>query len=331
MPKQRTHLLIALSLAVFITAGPAAFAHAGAWTQLNQAGNEEYAQAHFPQAYELWTKALAEADKLEAKDPRQAIALTNLARVCRRLDKNAEAEALYQRALTIWPAADPNLADLVLDYFQLLRQQGKDAQAADLESKAGKKIPISATGQPALVGTNTSPEFTAEYERWQALYKEEKYNEAAALARAKIKEMDETGKDNGHLPNALNFLISTCFAQNNYGEAEPVFWRYLQIVRQTKGAASVDYAQGMRNYASLLRKNGKNLEAGSCDKEADLVLGKLPTTTQPSKIIYSPGIVQQDVPPPVADNKQPQLLEGVDNSEMLQRSRNILRPRSGGY
>lgn len=332
MSKIRLHILPVLALALATTVGLAGFANAGHWNQLNQAGNEEYAQAHFPQAYDLWTKALAEADQLGAKDPRQAIALTNLGRVCRRLDKNAEAEALYQRALTIWPAADPNIADLVLDYFQLLRQQGKTAQAADLESKVGKKIPLSATGQPALVGNNTSPEFTSEYDRWQSLYKEEKYSEAAALARAKIKDMDETGKDNGHLPAALNFLISTCFAQNKFAEAEPIFWRYLQIVRQTKGATSVDYAQGMRNYASLLRKNGNNLEASSCDKEADLVLGKAPTaSTQPAKVIYSPGIVQQDVPPPVVENKEPPLLEGADNSEAMQRSRNILRPRSGGY
>lgn len=326
---------ITLLLIVCLANAPLACAHGAAWGQLNAAGDEEFNAGHLTQAYDLWTQALTEADKLEARDPRQAIALTNLAKVCRRLEKNDQAESLYKRALATWPATDAAMTDLVQDYYAFLRKQGKDAQAAELESKAGKKFLLTGAGQPTLVGSNTSDQFKDEYTNWEALYRSEKYKEAGDLARAKIKQMDETGKDNGHLPAALNFLISTLFAQSNYQEAEPVFFRYLQIVRQTKGEKALEYGQGLKNYAALLRRNGKGLEADANDRQADQILALFPeyrTTSQaalPNKSIYAPGVIKRDEKP--LPEKQEQLIEGVDNSDLLQRSRNILRPRSGGY
>ena len=81
---------------------------------------------------------LVQDDPELAEHPDLAYPLHGLGNVCRDQQRYSEAEAHYERALTLreasLPADDPDLIGLREDYVVLLRATGREEEARDLEA-----------------------------------------------------------------------------------------------------------------------------------------------------------------------------------------------------
>jgi tetratricopeptide (TPR) repeat protein len=96
-------IVIPLAMAFWATTSSA---QAPSWEMENAAGMQAYQKQSYTEAENLLKDAFRDAEQFGEFDARLAVAMSNLAAVQQALGKFAEAELLYNRALTIREKVD---------------------------------------------------------------------------------------------------------------------------------------------------------------------------------------------------------------------------------
>ncbi|MBP9090015.1 tetratricopeptide repeat protein [bacterium] len=110
------------------------------WERYNLMAQNAMNQGKPQEAEDLFRSAIAEAEKLDAKDPKLANSLNNLANCLRNQGKYPEAEQNYKRALEVrQKVLGPLHTDLIgiyENYAKMLRAAGREAEATKMDSHA---------------------------------------------------------------------------------------------------------------------------------------------------------------------------------------------------
>ena len=110
------------------------------WREYSRAGLEAYSRGDYAEAEKLLSAAVEEAETFGPADMRLVRVLVNLAGFYRTMGRHAEAEPLYDRALTMSEESlgpeHPTVAMVLENYAQLLRKTGREGVAAEMESRA---------------------------------------------------------------------------------------------------------------------------------------------------------------------------------------------------
>lgn len=110
------------------------------WERYNLMGQNAMSQGKAGEAEGQFKLAVAEAEKLDAKDPKLPTSLNNLANCLRSQGKFPEAEACYKRALEVkQKAVGPLHNDLISiyeNYAKMLRAAGRESEAAKMDQHA---------------------------------------------------------------------------------------------------------------------------------------------------------------------------------------------------
>jgi tetratricopeptide (TPR) repeat protein len=110
------------------------------WERYNNMGQNAMAQGKFADAESQFRLAVQEAEPMDAKDPKLANSLNNLANCLRQQGKFPEAEEHYKRAIEVrQKAMGPLHKDLIGiydNYAKLLKVTGREAEAKKMEQHA---------------------------------------------------------------------------------------------------------------------------------------------------------------------------------------------------
>lgn len=110
------------------------------WERFNLMAQTAMNQGKPQEAETLFRNAIQEAESFDAKDPRLAASLNNLANCLRNQGKYGEAEPLYKRALEVrQKALGPLHMDLVPiyeNYAKMLRAAGRENEATKMDQHA---------------------------------------------------------------------------------------------------------------------------------------------------------------------------------------------------
>ncbi|MFQ5664409.1 MAG: tetratricopeptide repeat protein [Terriglobia bacterium] len=110
------------------------------WGRLNDAGVEAYEQGQHAEAEQEFSAAVEVAERFGENDARLAMTLHNLALTYQALGEATDAERVYRRAITIYENAlgpgHPEVARTLENYAALLRDTGREDEAAELEARA---------------------------------------------------------------------------------------------------------------------------------------------------------------------------------------------------
>ena len=110
------------------------------WDDENVSGAQLYQQGKYSEAEQAFRAALEAAEKLGPADTRVAVVLNNLASLCHNQRKLAEAQALYERALTIRRDAlgqhYPMVAQSLNNLSSLYRELGRHEEAEQFSTQA---------------------------------------------------------------------------------------------------------------------------------------------------------------------------------------------------
>ena len=103
-------------------------------------------------------------------------------------------------------------------------------------------------------------------------YKQGRYADAEEPLKAALKEVQGLGQDI-RLGTTLNKLALLYHAQGMYAEAEPLYKRSLAI-REALGSEHSNLAQGLENYATLLRATNREDHAAKLRARARAIRSK---------------------------------------------------------
>jgi len=124
-----------------------------------------------------------------------------------------------------------------------------------------------------------SPQASAQSGLWKTnmntaaeAYKQGRYADAEEPLKAALKEVQRLGQDN-RLGTTLNKLALLYHAQGMYAEAEPLYKRSLAI-REALGSEHSNLAQGLENYATLLRTTNREDHAAKLRARASAIRSK---------------------------------------------------------
>ncbi len=124
-----------------------------------------------------------------------------------------------------------------------------------------------------------SPQASAQSGLWKTYmntaaeaYKQGRYTDAEEPLKAALKEVQRLGQDSP-LGTTLNKLALLYHAQGMYAEAEPLYKRSLAI-REALGSEHSNLAQGLDNYAALLRTTKREDQAAKLRARARAVRSK---------------------------------------------------------
>ncbi len=124
-----------------------------------------------------------------------------------------------------------------------------------------------------------SPQANAQSGLWKTYmntaaeaYKQGRYTDAEEPLKAALKEVQRLGQDSP-LGTTLNKLALLYHAQGMYAEAEPLYKRSLAI-REALGSEHSNLAQGLDNYAALLRTTKREDQAAKLRARARAVRSK---------------------------------------------------------
>lgn len=229
-----------------------AFTDENDWQGLNRRGVEAYKQGRYPDAEELLSAALTEAEKLGKEDSRLAASLNNLAAVYRAQHKYGEAEPLYKRALTILkealghehPDVAANLNNLGRLYYEIAKQA--DARLAE-----------NLLSSPQILDPATSYQLQV-----QISFREHKYAEAEPLFKQALRIQEKTlRQDHPDLAMTLIHLADLYFAQGMYKKAGPLYSRTLAIQEETFGAEHINVSDTVYRMALMYKLQKKYLKS----------------------------------------------------------------------
>jgi len=124
-----------------------------------------------------------------------------------------------------------------------------------------------------------SPQASAQSGLWKTYmntaaeaYKQGRYTDAEEPLKAALKEVQRLGQDSP-LGTTLNKLALLYHAQGMYAEAEPLYKRSLAI-REALGSEHSNLAQGLDNYAALLRTTKREDQAAKLRARARAIRSK---------------------------------------------------------
>lgn len=144
LSRERKYLSFLSAILLFcliVSAGPARGDNLGQreqWMQTHEAGQKALEQGSLDQAETLLKTAVQQAEGLGYAGP-LATSLYHLGKVYHLQKKNQEAETYYKRALEIYdeqPRKNSSvLMQVVKDYAKLLRETGREGEAAEQEAR----------------------------------------------------------------------------------------------------------------------------------------------------------------------------------------------------
>ncbi len=122
---------------------------------------------------------------------------------------------------------------------------------------------------------------SAQETRWEALmadatkaYQRADYAEAERLLLVALQEAEKFGQQDPRLAISHLALGTVYLEQGRYAEAEPLLQRSLAIMEQALGPEHPNVAQGLENYADLLRVLNRHAEAEKMETRAQAIRAK---------------------------------------------------------
>jgi len=229
-----------------------------AWKKLILEASYAAGAHDLAKAEQDYLKALHEAERFGADDPRVGTTLKSLCGVYRGAMKYAEGEGVCRRALAILEMTDADSLDVAETNFDIGR-----IMAA--QSRYGAAVPLirrTLTIYEKLLGgasLQTAEVLCALGDTYRGA---KSFTEAEAPLRrcADIREKDG-GLQNTALAEALHSLALTYAGEGKYALAEERFKLAEKIRESTLGITSPVLAQTMEDHAALLKTRGRDKEA----------------------------------------------------------------------
>jgi len=236
-------------------------ANAGSWQEWQSsidAGTAAMAQEDIDAAEQSFEDALAMAEANDPADPRLTQSLDNLAEARFLQNRDAEAEALYRRALARREAAlgpdDLAVAQSLKRLADLLYFNDRNDEAEPLYLRAlaiGEQSDTPGGPLEFLAGIARFYNFIGrESEAWPYLERE------LALRTARL------GPDHIDLAATLDAMAEAQFYLDKLDQAETLYRRSLTLREAAYGANDRQVAGSIRRLASVIRMRGREAEAG---------------------------------------------------------------------
>lgn len=278
------------------------------WRVLNDKGEQEFSQGHYPAARKLFKEACTLAEGFDSEDPRYAISLNNLGNVYFKEDFYPEAEKSIKKALAIredifgkngLPVAD-SMNDLAMVYFA----ENKTAQAEPLLNKA-LSIRKASTGVESAEYADSLKAMAAIYNKTGRVDQAMKLLQTALAIRKKqlgpsspdVAETENSlamdyqikgdlkraralykdaqtilsksvGPDHPLVADSLVGLGSIAFLQNKFDESEQLFNQALKIRQQSLGEKNLRTGEILSCLAVLKDAQGQSAAAVPLFKQA---------------------------------------------------------------
>lgn len=278
------------------------------WRVINDKGEQEFSQGHYPAAQKLFKEACTLAESFDSEDPRYAISLNNLGNVYFKEDFYPEAERSIKKALAIreeifgkngLPVAD-SMNDLAMVYFA----ENKTAQAEPLLNKA-LSIRKASTGVESVEYADSLKAMAAIYNKTGRVDQAMKLLQTALAIRKKqlgpnspdvaetknslamdyqikgdwkrARELykdaqtilsNSVGADHPLVSDSLVGLGSIAFLQNKFDQSEKLFNQALKIRQQSLGEKNLRTGEILSCLAVLKDAEGKSAAAAPLFKQA---------------------------------------------------------------
>ena len=243
------------------------------WHIVHDLGLVALRNGQYADAEKMFSSALVEAEKFGEQDRRFTMTLNNLASTFVALGKLAEAEPLYERALSLDEKArgreHPDVATDLNNLAELYRIQGRYARAEQLYRQA------LAIDEKALGAEH--PSVATDLNNLALVFRaQRRYGEAEQLYRRALAIKEKAmGRAHPSVAATLHNLAALYGMQGRHAEAEELYGRALTIYEQTVGADHPDlaicleqYSASLREHASLLRRKGQPEEAHRLEAQA---------------------------------------------------------------
>jgi tetratricopeptide (TPR) repeat protein len=254
-------LLAGAALTALILAVPArAQDSEEAWKNLFMQGLYAAGAKDYPKAEQTFQKALQEAERFGAQDPRVGTTLNSMGLVYRAEKKFTESDSSYRHALAIleksYPAESIDIANVNFNIASVMFDQGH-------QTEAGPYIRRTLPAYEKLLGSTSVKTGAALCMLGDSLRLSRNFREAEApLHRcADIRETNG-GIRNAEFADALHSLALNYVGEGKYILAEPRFRLAEKIRESLLGITSPLLAQTMEDHAALLKSLGREQEAG---------------------------------------------------------------------
>ena len=243
-----------------------------------QAGALAFQEGRWLNAEASFRSALEAAEYFGRQNPFVAVALYFLGSTERKLDRPAEAEPLFERALAIFDAQptieDRGLAsvhglilnDLAIIYASggntVTRPSSNQDRLQEAERLFQRALAIREKSDPSQVG-RTLGNLTQVYidlGRW---------SEAAVWAERAVSFFEQAGPGgSGAAILELDRLADIYLHEGRLAEAEPLIHRIVSYYEQNVGPNWLGIAARLESYAVALRKAGREADAGKAETQA---------------------------------------------------------------
>jgi tetratricopeptide (TPR) repeat protein len=229
------------------------------WKTLVMRGIYEGTAKHYEKSEDLLTKAVREAQRFGANDPRVGSTLNSLGLVYREDKKPKEAEAAFRQSLapieTAYGADSIDVANINFNIASVMVEQGQSAAAIPYLHKA-------LSTYDSMLGSSSIKTAGVLCMLGDAYRLSKDFQQAEGPLRrcADIRETDG-GVQNAELAAALHSLALTLQGQGKYALAEPRFSLAEKIEENTLGITSPELAQTLEDHAALLKQLGRDKEA----------------------------------------------------------------------
>lgn len=294
-------MLVAVIL--LVSAGSVASAPDDTWTKLIAAGDEAMSKQLYAEAEKSYRDALQLAESRWKKDFRIAGSMIKLAESCNGESKRDEGEAFAARSIVALQAAlkahkpknstdEYERTDVSAAIFDqaagiyAANQKYSDAEAlyekviALREAAAVEKKPSTEEDLFRFLGqalTNAKAKVADANDKLADLYFRERKFEDATQLYVKSHAIREAalGPEKPLTAKNLSDLASCYAVQGNYGAAEPLFKQAVEIFEHANWADRPEIATALENYSLLLKKTGREAEAGPMMERAQAIRAKL--------------------------------------------------------
>lgn len=220
------------------------------WAQLTATARQFYQQGKYEQASAAAQQAVRAAGAAFGPESHQAaVSLNDLAMALKALDRLADAEPLYRRAIAIeqkvlGPASSEVAASLS-NLGELYRKMGRLAEARDLLKQA-------LNVQEKALGPNDAAIAITVHNLAAVSFAQGQYAEAEALERRALAINEKAlGPDDAGVADDLNAVGDDCHRQGKHAEAESLYAKALAIHLKLSGKDSNQVAVDLNKLAVL--------------------------------------------------------------------------------
>ena len=236
------------------------------YDQLWSHGREELSQARYLAADATFRAALRAAEQTRADPTSQAVLLSDLAEVRRRLGDYDEAEELYKRSIALLRTQPQSVRQFALvlgnqgtmyrEMAQPLRSVASYEQAFAIARKARlQKDPLFGAILNGIAAAHIAMKGDLKL--------------ATRYLRESLRIREETlGPDHLDVGETLNNLGTVLFAAKDYANSERAMLRAADITRKQLGAAHPDLAVTLSNLGTLYYDRQDYAAAEDCLREA---------------------------------------------------------------